>query len=316
MERTDELGVGMAGAARARARLFIGHPARCILGLVFLAAGVLKGLDPSEFAHQIAGYGIVGARLAVVASPLLIGVETTLGIALLAGVLPRVMAILAAALLLGFLGLEAYGLRVGRTEACGCFGVYLPRTPQQVIAEDSSFLVLALLALWGLKSWKGRSGKGALIGLGAAATLSLGFAVASPFLPIDHFPFVTRLAAGRTLADLGLAGRAADLDRGRVLVALLDLSDPGSAGTAGRLNEIASRGGGPAVVALTSSTEEEMAAFQWSAVPAFEVRRVDRDVLKPLYRRLPRFFLLDSGRVVSVYSAPPEASDLLSWEAS
>ena len=47
-------------------------------------------------------------------------------------------------------------------------------------------------------------------------------------------------------------------------------------------------------------------------MPAFEVKRIDREVIPVLYRRLPRFFLVDSGRVTAVYDgAPPEAKDLL-----
>jgi uncharacterized membrane protein YphA (DoxX/SURF4 family) len=309
METTERMAVATHGVLAGRARLWLGHAARCLLGLVFLAAGVLKGLDPAEFAHQVAGYGVVGGRLAAVAAPLLIALEITLGAALLAGLLPRAMAYLGAALLLGFIGLEAYGLSVGRTESCGCFGAHVLRTPRQVITEDVLFLALALLALWGLRAWKGRSGPGALTWLGVAAVLSLGFAVASPALPID--PLVTRLAVGRSLADLGLAGKVPGLEQGRHLVALLDLADPRTAASTGRLNEMVSRTGAPDVVALTSSTEEEMAAFQWSAVPAFPMHRLDRAALKPLYRRLPRFFLLDAGKVVAIRDAPPEASDLL-----
>ena len=53
------------------------------------------------------------------------------------------------------------------------------------------------------------------------------------------------------------------------------------------------------------------------AGPGFPIRRVDRAALKPLFRRLPRYFLLDSGKVVAVFDgAPPDAKDLLSSKAS
>jgi len=290
------------------------------LGIVFLAAGVLKALDPAEFAHQMSGYGLVGPGIAAVAAPLLIAFETTLGVALLVGFSTRATSAAAAALLLFFIGLEAYGLAKGRTESCGCFGPYVQRTPGQVIAEDLLFLALAGLAFLGARARPRdpsspplRPSRAAAVSVIAVAVLSLGFALASPSLPIDAL--VTGLSVGKSLSDLGIAGKVpAD---GRRLVGLLDLADPGAAAVAERLNALSGQAGAPAVLVLTPSSEEEKAAFLWSAVPDFEIQAVDRAVLKRLYRRLPRFFVVDGGRVVAVLDgAPPGPEDLLSLEAS
>ena len=292
----------------------VGHTARCLLGLVFLVAGLLKALDPAEFSHQMAGYGIIGPELTAVVAPLLIALETTLGIALLAGFKLRSSLLAAAGLLVFFIGLEGYGMSIGRTEACGCFGAYLQRTPGQVIVEDLVFMVLALSAWLLLGSWRVRRSVAAA-SVGAAAVLSLVFAIASPHLPIDAL--VTRLAEGQTIDDLGIGTAFPDLAQGRHLVALIDLTDPGAPETAARLNEVAETPGADPIVALTPSTEDERAAFIWSAVPAFEIQTVDRPLLKRLYRRLPRFFLVDSGRVVSIYDDPGRAgSDLLKSSGS
>ncbi|HEU4401304.1 MAG TPA: DoxX family protein [Candidatus Polarisedimenticolia bacterium] len=292
-----------------------GHLARCVLGLIFLASGVLKAVDPAEFARQMAGYGILGAGPSALAAPLLIAFETTLGVALLAGLRPRGAALVAAVLLVGFIGVETYGLSTGRTESCGCFGGYVERTPAQVIGEDLVFLALAALVLWGLRGRAARPERGAVVVVACGAALALAFTFASPRLPIDRY--VTRLGEGRTLADLGLAGKVPGLDQGRHLVALLDLADPGAVDVAARLKEIADLPGTPAIVAFTASTDEERGAFLWAAVPAFDIHGLDRAVIKRLYRRLPRFFLLEEGRVVSVYDGtPPAPSDLISSGAS
>ena len=55
-------------AFRRRALPWLAHGARIALGLVFLVAGVLKMIDPAEFAHQIVGYGIIGPELASLAA--------------------------------------------------------------------------------------------------------------------------------------------------------------------------------------------------------------------------------------------------------
>jgi len=292
-----------------------GHLGRVALGIVFLAAGFLKGLDPAEFVHQVAAYGLIGMRLSGVAAPALIVLEIVLGVTLVAGVRPLLTGLASILLLLMFIGIEAYGIAAGRTEACGCFGAYVQRTPAQVIGEDLLFVGLAILAIAGLRGWAGtRPGRAAAV-LVAAIVLSGAFVVASPSLPIDDY--VTRLRAGRTLADLDLAARLPELLRGRHLIALIDVTDPRAAEIASALDALASRPGAPVVVGLTAATEQEIDAFRWTVVPAFEVKSVDRVVIKRLYRRLPRFFVLDSGRVMAVYDgAPPEAGDLLSSEAS
>ncbi len=292
-----------------------GHLGRVALGIVFLAAGFLKGLDPAEFVHQVAAYGLIGMRLSGVAAPALIVLEIVLGVTLVAGVRPLLTGLASILLLLMFIGIEAYGIAAGRTEACGCFGAYVQRTPAQVIGEDLLFVGLAILAIAGLRGWAGtRPGRAAAV-LVAAIVLSAAFVVASPSLPIDDY--VTRLRAGRTLADLDLAARLPELLRGRHLIALIDVTDPRAAEIASALDALASRPGAPVVVGLTPATEQEIDAFRWTVVPAFEVKSVDRVVIKRLYRRLPRFFVLDSGRVMAVYDgAPPEAGDLLSSEAS
>ncbi len=300
-----------------RSRLLIGHLARLVLGLVFLLAGVAKAVDPAEFAHEIEGYGLVGPGLSAIAAPLLIAVEMTLGVALLLAFAVPAMAILSSAMILGFLGLKTYSLAAGRTDPCGCFGAYLQTSPGWGIVIDLGFLLAALLAFWGSRRRQAGSGRPALLALAGAGLASLGLALASPYLPLDSL--VTRLTPGRTLRDLGIEGKVPG--DGARLVALLDLTDPKSGETAALLDAFTSTPGAPTVLALTPSSEEEKSAFTWSANPTFEIQHVDRPILKPpgrrpLYRRLPRFFLVISGKVAAVYDgAPPAASDLISSEA-
>jgi uncharacterized membrane protein YphA (DoxX/SURF4 family) len=288
-----------------------GHLARIALGVIFVAAGVLKSLDVAEFARQTAGYGLIGEGLSSFAAPFLIALETTLGVALLAGWRPRIAALLTGMLLIFFITLEAWGMSKGHTESCGCFGAYVKRTPAQVIMEDLGFLALALLAMAGLGAWQARrAGRSAAV-VAVAALLSLGFAVASPHLPID--PWVTTLRAGKPVQDLGIAARLPEEGPRGTLVALLDVTQRDAKDAAAALNAVALGPAGVKVIALTPSSEQEQAAFLWEASPAFEVVPVDRGLLKPLYRRLPVYFLVREGRVTRVFQGPrPPAPDLLS----
>jgi uncharacterized membrane protein YphA (DoxX/SURF4 family) len=287
------------------------HAARLALGLIFLAAGVLKMADVAEFAHQIAGYGLIAPRFAAMAAPAMIILETTLAVALLIGRRPRVAAILIGLLLIFFIGLEGWSLAQGKTESCGCFGAYVKRTPAQVIAEDCLFLGLAVVAALGLGAWESRRGRLTRTVMGVTVLLATGLTLASPRLPID--PWVTGLAVGKSVEDLGLAAKVDDAAAADGLVAILDLTDPVSKDAAVDLNALVAAPGGPHVIALTPSTEAEHAAFLWDSYPAFELKTADRPLLKRLYRRLPLYFRLQSGRVTAIYPGPrPPATDLLS----
>ncbi|HZN03461.1 MAG TPA: DoxX family protein [Candidatus Polarisedimenticolia bacterium] len=298
-----------------RALRITAHVARLALGAIFVAAGLFKSLDVAEFARQTAEYGVVGPGAAGVLAPLLIALETTLGVALLAGWRPRLAAALTGGLLVVFISLEAWGISQGRTEACGCFGAYVKRTPQQVIYEDLAFLTLALIVMFGLGAWQASRRALASALTAAAAVVMLGFAVASPRLPIDAL--VTSLKTGKSAADLGIASRLPEEGPGGTLVAILDVTDPISREAAASLNTLKEGSGEVAVIALTPSSEQEQAAFMWEAYPAFEVVPMDRGLLKPLYRRLPVYFLVRAGKVERIFPGPrPPGADLLSSGAS
>jgi uncharacterized membrane protein YphA (DoxX/SURF4 family) len=298
-----------------RALRYLGHAARLALGAVFLLAGALKIVDVADFARTTAGYGLIGARLATVVAPVLIAIEVALAAALLAGYRTRAAAALTGMLLVAFIALEGWGMAHGRTESCGCFGAYVQRTPLEVILEDLGFLALAALAIAFLGPWVARRRRAAAAAVVVAAVAALGLAIASPRLPID--PWVTRLAVGRTVEDLGLGGRLPAEVQENGFVAILDLTDPASKEASAALNDLAAAPGLPKVIALTPSSETEYAAFLWEAYPGFEVLTADPPLLKRLYRRLPLYFLVRSGRVAAIYrDARPPAADLLSSGAS
>jgi uncharacterized membrane protein YphA (DoxX/SURF4 family) len=277
------------------------HAARLALGVVFLAAGILKMADVAEFAHQIAAYGLVGPAVAAIAAPAMIAL----------GWRTRLAAILIGTLLIVFIGLEGWSLAQGKTESCGCFGAYVKRTPAQVIGEDLLFLGLAVVTALGLGAWESRRRGPMRAAVGLTAILAAGLAIASPRLPID--PWVTGLSVGKSVEDLGLAAKVDDAAAADGLVAILDLTDPVSKEAAADLNGLTAAPGAPKVIALTPSTEEEHAAFLWDSYPAFDLKTADRPLLKRLYRRLPLYFRLQGGRVTAIYPGPrPPAADLLS----
>lgn len=296
-----------------RALPWLGHVARIGLGLLFLVAGMTKMADPAEFSLQIAGYGLIGEGLSNVVAPLIIAFETTLGIALLVGFRLRVSVLTASILLVFFIAVEAYGMAAGRTESCGCFGAYVQRTPGEVIVEDLLFLLLAGVVWFTLRAWHPRRARLAAGLVIMTSIASVALAAASPHLPID--PYVTRLAVGQPIDTLHLPSDLPSLDEGRHLVALFDVTSPDAIGLTEELGTLANLPGAPGVLALTPSDDEDRTAFFWSAAPEFDIYSVDRPVLKRLYRRLPLFFAVDSGRIVAIGDeAGRVVEDLLSSE--
>ncbi|BBO92859.1 TlpA family protein disulfide reductase [Desulfosarcina ovata] len=124
-----------------------------VLGTVFLAAGIIKGLDLSRFAVQIGQYGIFPGdiRLLTGVAWLMVDVEMLLGAALLVNWHPRTCLRITAGLLALFIGALAWAMFQGNISDCGCFGPAARRGPVQALFEDGLMLAAALAA-WQLRT--------------------------------------------------------------------------------------------------------------------------------------------------------------------
>jgi len=280
---------------------------RVALGLIFIAAGLLKAVDPAEFARQIGTYGIVAGRAPVFLAYLIIPLELALGSALVIGYRPRLAAILTAGLLLVFMGATAYAWSQGKTEGCGCFGSIASRTPGQVLMEDTGFLALACLAMLLSRSSSRPRWRPATV---FCFVLAAGIALPAGAyaLPIDSL--VTQLKVGGLSSDLPLQEAPMDLSKGSYLVALLDVNASDARETVKRLNQL-NGGRAGAVVAFFGGEVDEKTIFCFNTSPSFEVVAVPRADLKRLYRKLPRFFQLKDGRVSRIWDgAPPTPEEV------
>ncbi len=278
------------------------------LGIVLLIAGLLKGADPLEFVRQIGTYGIVPGRSAGLIAYLLVAVEVGLGVALIVGFRTRLMALAGSLLMAVFMGVTAYAWSQGRTEECGCFGSLASRTPGEVLLEDSGFLAMGLLAFFlSRKGEKGRPWRMAAVLASLAGAILLSQTAYS--LPLDSL--VTQLRIGQDVSKLPLRESPVDLTTGDHLVALLDLDSPQAGAVVKALNGYSGRAGVPDVIAFYGGEVDAKTVFCFNYSPKFEIVPVLRTDLKRLYRRLPRFFRVRAGKVVSVWNgSPPEPEDL------
>ena len=119
--------------------------ASAVLGAVFLLSGVLKVAAPLQWRAQSAGLGV--PRSVAAAVPF---VEVLVGALLVTQVARRVVALVAAALLVGFTTLLVLRLAQGRRPPCACFGAWTTKPISwRNVARNSILLGLAaVVALW------------------------------------------------------------------------------------------------------------------------------------------------------------------------
>jgi len=285
------------------------------MGAVFLLAGGLKAMDPAGFTEQVSRHGILPVSLSAAVTYTLIPAEVALGAALLLDYRRRWAISLAIALLAGFLGLMAHTWwKGGDVQECGCFGRFVQRTPAETVAEDLVFIAVTLLGFLA-PARANAGGSRRAIAVAASAAGALVFLPLAPALPLENTVFlsslVTGLNPGVKLQDLKLSLPDAALSRGRHLVALLGLQEEASGRAADALNVLAGRPGAPAVAAIYADEEEVKDAFFWGHAPAYPMYQVVHGEMRRLYRRLPRFFLLEDGVVKAVWESLPEADPLI-----
>ncbi|UCF67020.1 MAG: hypothetical protein JSV80_14740 [Acidobacteriota bacterium] len=279
--------------------------------MVLLVSAWTKAVDPHGFAAQIAREGLLSASLASPVALLVVAVEAAVGLSLLLLVLRVPVLLIATAMMLGFWLLAGwqYLYPPDDPSSCGCFGNLVQQSPGQHLLANTLFVALSLLA-WRAK----RRGPMAaaqkaipLLGLIAAAL----FTASAPRLPIDDWPGVTRLVPGAQVSELKIDEVIPELQDGTQLVLLIDRADEKTRAEISRVNEqLALPLTEVEVFGLAEDDEELEAEFFWTAGPAFDVRGAPYGLLKPLYRSMPRAFLVQSGRIEHVWNEIPDEATL------
>jgi uncharacterized membrane protein YphA (DoxX/SURF4 family) len=295
-----------------------------VVGGTLLVGAWGKILDPVSFAGSLRQEGLTGwlDRFAVVPAivpPLVVvAIEVLLGALLVLGVRNRPVLTATALLVAFFLFLtgrsywrDVRGIAAPESASCGCFGNLLDRSPEEAFWQDAVLLVpgllLAMLAL------VQRQSQGRRIALAVLATAAaVGFGWYAPRLPIDEL--ATRLRPGVQMSSM-CAGRGderlcmptivPELQRGRHVVVLIDVAAQEMDRDVERLNRYWLDGGEPKLWVLAAGTPEQNQAFFWKYGPSFEIREVPPSLLRPLYRALPRSFLVSEGDVTETWSGLP-----------
>ncbi len=298
---------------------WVGRAAAFALGLVLLVATLAKAIDPQSFAELLQAEGLTFGLPPMVAAVLVLAVEGGLGLLLVLGVRRRWSLAAVSVLVVGFVALNgrSWWRAVHGTAdeaSCGCFGNLVQRTPAAAFWQDLALLLPLLLLAWLALPREAPALPRLRTALAAVGTVAIALlAWRAPSLPLDDV--ATRLRPGVELASvcagvnprICLTDVVPDAASGRAWVVLVDLKDASQ--WADALNRLATTDGQPSVVVLTNATPQEKAAFTWQWGPSFPVHEAPPALLRPLYRRLPRSFLSEDGRVLrTVPGLPPAAA--------
>lgn len=121
---------------------------RLVLGGLFVYAGVVKVLDPLDFAQDIRNYRLVGQSISFIAAIALPWLEILAGLALAAGIWRRASALTISSLLVFFILVTLITMIRGIDVDCGCFGAISRKAGLGVILEDLTMLSMGLSILF------------------------------------------------------------------------------------------------------------------------------------------------------------------------
>jgi len=312
-------------------RRYLSIAGSVFLGGVLLVAAWAKSIDPVSFASTIRAEGLEIVLPAFAVALIALFLEWALGAALLLAVRWRWVLIPTSGLVAFFLFLTgrkywrwSQGLEVD--SSCGCYGNLVQRTSAEAFWQDSLLMVPALLLAWlAVSARPPRLRLGVALFIGAAMTV---FAWRAPELPIDHL--ATKLHEGMPILEhcVGADGDAQvcmdailpEMRQGRHLVVLAALDDPSFIEAVPALNEGAPVGPSaeaPSLWRLSSADEDAVFTFRFTHGPIFELREAPEALIRPLYRRLPRSFEVEDGRVTATWvGLPPLESQASETQAS
>jgi len=114
------------------------------IGAIFIYAGSIKLLEPETFAVLIAAYGIVPHGLLMPVAVALPALEIVCGIGLLCEIEGSLAVI--TGLLIVFIAILSFGIRMGLDVDCGCFGPEDPEAEAFHGLRPSLYRDLAMLA--------------------------------------------------------------------------------------------------------------------------------------------------------------------------
>ena len=139
---------------------FLSFVLRLVVGGVFVYAGVLKILDPAQFANDVANYRLLPSALVNFVAITLPWVETVAGILMVMGFWLPGSALVITGLMGVFLVAIGQALVRGLDIQCGCFGtIEAGKMDTMTLARDVALFVFAAWLYWRASPAESNRGK-------------------------------------------------------------------------------------------------------------------------------------------------------------
>ena len=302
----------------------IGLAASILLGALFLVATFGKVVNPAYFTEYVRGQGLDFILPAAFIAPLALAVEAALGVALILGV-RRWWNLVPTGLLIGLFifltGREYFDYLSGNSDpaaSCGCFGHLLERNPVQAFWQDLLVLVpLFVLSVVGRET-EGDTFPRVRTSVVLASFIGvLGLYHIAPNLPLDNLAThlkpevkVADLCVGQGRSELCVGVLFPEFEQGEHVVVMSDLDHHAFAHRVADLNEFALNSVDTTVWGITSAQQEAIDSFSLINALSFQIRQAPVELLRPLYRRLPRSFIVRDGMVTKTYDGLPPLQEL------
>jgi len=177
------------------------------VGLILVAASVLKATDMELFIRQLKDYGIISQHTVLALGAWgLIGLEFGLGVALLVSYRPKLSLPFTGILFLVFIGATGWTWLSGTTEECGCFGDWVKHTPREAVFHDLIFLAATALAWLGSLHVKTTPSRAKFLAVIVACMIGLLLPVAFGF-SVSKISQSPRKAIETALEELDIGGK-------------------------------------------------------------------------------------------------------------
>ena len=274
------------------------------VGLVLIAAAVLKAMEMEAFIRQIKDHGIITHGLLLTWNAWgLIALECILGVGLVVFYRPRLIFPSTAVLLLTFMGVTGRVWMTGSTANCGCFGSWLERTPGEAMLENLVLLTVTVLGWLGHRRLQVPQTRAKTWAIAAACLVGV-------ILPVVFgFP-VSRII--QTPPDTGLMeidhSQIQGLDQihlkhGTYLIILMDTECRHCQEAVEDFNTLAGEADLPTVFALSMNGQSERERFMEEFQPHFPVGQINEETFWRLLGDgdIPRTMLVRDMRVYEVW---------------
>jgi hypothetical protein len=273
------------------------------VGLVILAAALMKVAAPFSFYRHVARLDVLPHRALRVFVPTAIGLEGGWGMALAVGLLPWLLLPSSALALVVLTGLTIWSVKSGKTEDCGCYGGFITPSIWQSVALNGVY-VLLIAAAWGT-SIAGSADAVWKIAAVAITTLLVGgtaeYALRSQFSTGVPLFTPSPLKIGQRWKPQW-AGTAANNMEPAHILAYLGPDCPYCKRWVRALNVIHESPALPAVTAIFSSSQNAINDFVRETGVRFPIATISQGRMQRLSSAVPTTVLVEHGTIQDVWA--------------